>query len=39
MSDVARVGIVVFPGSNCEIDCLQSFRRLGAEPVYVWHDE
>jgi len=39
MSDGARVGIVVFPGSNCEIDCLQAFRRLGTEPVFVWHDE
>ena len=39
MTDAARVGIIVFPGSNCEIDCLQAFRKLGAEPVFVWHDE
>ncbi len=32
-----RVGIVVFPGSNCERDCHKAFRDLGAEPVMVWH--
>jgi phosphoribosylformylglycinamidine synthase len=32
-----RVGIVVFPGSNCEQDCAKVFRDLGAEPVMVWH--
>jgi phosphoribosylformylglycinamidine synthase subunit PurQ / glutaminase len=34
-----RVGIVVFPGSNCEFDCERSFGRLGAEPQLVWHGE
>ena len=33
----ARVGIVVFPGSNCEQDCEKVFRDMGAEPVMVWH--
>ena len=33
----SRVGIVVFPGSNCEQDCEKVFRDLGAEPVIVWH--
>jgi phosphoribosylformylglycinamidine synthase len=32
-----QVGIVVFPGSNCEQDCEKVFRDLGAEPVMVWH--
>ena len=32
-----RVGIVVFPGSNCEQDCEKVFRDMGAEPVMVWH--
>ena len=32
-----RVGIVVFPGSNCEQDCERVFRDMGAEPVMVWH--
>ena len=35
----ARVGIVVFPGSNCELDCRQSFERLGATTEFVWHDD
>ncbi|MEA2435360.1 MAG: phosphoribosylformylglycinamidine synthase subunit PurQ / glutaminase [Actinomycetota bacterium] len=35
----ARVGIVVFPGSNCEFDCERSFAGLGAEPELVWHGE
>lgn len=35
----ARVGIVVFPGSNCEQDCEKVFRDMGAEPVMVWHAE
>ncbi len=35
----ARVGIVVFPGSNCELDCRQSFERLGAVTEFVWHDD
>lgn len=34
-----RVGIVVFPGSNCEQDCEKVFRDMGAEPVMVWHAE
>jgi phosphoribosylformylglycinamidine synthase len=35
----ARVGIVTFPGSNCEQDCEKVFGVLGAEPVMVWHAE
>ena len=35
----ARVGIVVFPGSNCERDCEKVFRDMGAEPVMVWHGD
>ena len=33
----ARVGVVVFPGSNCERDCISSFSKLGAEAELVWH--
>lgn len=33
----ARVGIVVFPGSNCELDVQRAFMMLGAEAVMVWH--
>lgn len=35
----ARVGIVVFPGSNCEQDCEKVFRDMGADPVMVWHGD
>ena len=33
----ASVGIVVFPGSNCEKDVAVASRGLGGEPVMVWH--
>jgi phosphoribosylformylglycinamidine synthase I len=35
----ARVGVVVFPGSNCELDCKTSLGRLGAEVEMIWHDD
>ena len=32
------VGIVVFPGSNCDKDCGDaSLQVLGVEPTYLWH--
>lgn len=34
-----KVGIVVFPGSNCEQDCVVSFGALGAETRLIWHEE
>ena len=36
---MTRIGIVVFPGSNCEQDVERATRDLGAEPVMVWHGE
>ena len=33
----ARVGVVLFPGSNCEQDVVHAVRYLGGEPAYVWH--
>jgi phosphoribosylformylglycinamidine synthase I len=35
----AEVGIVVFPGSNCEQDVARAFDSLGAKPAMVWHAE
>lgn len=32
-----RVSVVVFPGSNCEHDCVRAFRRAGAVAELVWH--
>jgi phosphoribosylformylglycinamidine synthase subunit PurQ / glutaminase len=34
---VTRVGIVVFPGSNCEQDVAWALGALGAETEMVWH--
>ena len=33
-----RVGVVVFPGSNCDQDALWALRLAGAEPVELWHE-
>lgn len=33
-----RVGVVVFPGSNCEQDTAWALRLAGAEPVELWHE-
>src|SRR5215213_11370847 len=35
----ARVGIVVFPGTNCELDVAWVVEELGGEPVLLWHDD
>lgn len=35
----SRVGIITFPGSNCEQDCKKVLGIMGAEPVMVWHAE
>jgi phosphoribosylformylglycinamidine synthase len=34
---VNRVGVVVFPGSNCEYDALAAMNTLGARAGLVWH--
>jgi phosphoribosylformylglycinamidine synthase subunit PurQ / glutaminase len=36
---MARVGVVVFPGSNCEHDAVRALERLGADADLVWHAE
>ncbi len=33
-----RVGVVVFPGSNCDRDTLHALRNAGAEAVELWHE-
>jgi phosphoribosylformylglycinamidine synthase len=33
----ARVGVVVFPGSNCEHDVVEAIEALGGEAELVWH--
>jgi len=34
-----RIGVVVFPGSNCDRDTLHALALAGAEPVELWHEE
>jgi phosphoribosylformylglycinamidine synthase subunit PurQ / glutaminase len=34
-----RIGVVVFPGSNCEYDVVQATQWLGAEGVFLWHGD
>ncbi len=33
-----RVGVVVFPGSNCDRDTTRALALAGAEPVELWHE-
>ena len=32
-----RIGVTIFPGSNCDRDALYAVERMGAEPVELWH--
>ena len=34
-----RIGVVVFPGSNCDRDTMYALAQAGAEPVELWHEE
>ena len=34
-----RVGVIVFPGSNCEQDVVRAFNALGAHAETIWHDD
>ena len=34
-----RVGVVVFPGSNCDRDTVHALDLAGAEPVVLWHEQ
>ena len=33
-----RIGVVVFPGSNCDRDTLHALSLAGADPVALWHE-
>ena len=39
MTRPARVGVVTFPGSNCEQDALWACRLVGMEAELVWHKQ
>lgn len=34
-----RVGVVVFPGSNCDRDMAVAFRAAGADVQMIWHKD
>jgi len=34
-----RIGVVVFPGSNRDIDAVNALEIAGAEPVVLWHED
>ncbi len=35
-----KIGVVVFPGSNCDHDAWYAFNQnLGVTAEYIWHDE
>ncbi len=35
----ARVGVVLFPGSNCEQDVIEAVGALGGEGFLLWHGD
>jgi phosphoribosylformylglycinamidine synthase len=35
---MTRIGVVVFPGSNCDLDTLHAIELAGAEAVPLWHE-
>jgi phosphoribosylformylglycinamidine synthase len=34
-----RIGVVVFPGSNRDIDAVNALEVAGAEPAILWHED
>jgi phosphoribosylformylglycinamidine synthase I len=34
-----RIGVVLFPGSNCELDALEALTALGADAEVLWHGD
>jgi phosphoribosylformylglycinamidine synthase subunit PurQ / glutaminase len=36
---MTTVGVVVFPGSNCEHDAVEALQGLGADAVLLWHGD
>jgi phosphoribosylformylglycinamidine synthase I len=35
----ARIGVVLFPGSNCEHDAVEAVERLGGHAEILWHGD
>ena len=34
-----RVGVIRFPGTNCEFDTIDAIRVLGGEAEILWHGD
>lgn len=34
-----KVGVLVFPGTNCNIETKKALEEVGFESVYIWHEE
>jgi phosphoribosylformylglycinamidine synthase subunit PurQ / glutaminase len=34
-----RIGVVVFPGTNCELDVVWAVEQLGADAELLWHGD
>src|SRR2546428_3053844 len=40
MTAPLRIGVLVFPGSNCDRDCHEAVTQvLGAQADFIWHKE
>ncbi len=36
---MTSIGVVLFPGTNCELDVMDAFERLGARAELLWHGD
>ena len=34
-----KAGVLVFPGSNCDRDLADAFKKAGAQVEMIWHKE
>ncbi len=34
-----KVGIIIFPGSNCDVDTIEAVEQLGAQALPLWYTE
>jgi phosphoribosylformylglycinamidine synthase I len=34
-----RVGVVLFPGSNCELDVIEAMKAVGGDAEILWHGD
>ncbi|HVN51321.1 MAG TPA: phosphoribosylformylglycinamidine synthase subunit PurQ, partial [Acidimicrobiales bacterium] len=35
----ARIGVVLFPGSNCEQDAVEAIGLVGGDAEILWHGD